>query len=211
LGKPIFFQVKMPHIIPSPNTKIDFNFPAQPTQMASEEDNITQSKFYESLNKMLEICVFSEGKINDDDLLKVADNYKAQYKLIKELLEENKKLKEIGLQIHQNKWYQKQVNPRRRKILTLEEKAKSKCYSNCDYCDNIVKNSYMRQHFLNKCCADNQLKKEFAKKQFPIHIKYNKSAQLANQYIRECLYSKMWNGMYWKYQLLMKYNYKETK
>ena len=45
--------------------------------------NTEQQKFFTNLNSMLEICVFSEGSINDADLLEIADKYKEQYQMIK--------------------------------------------------------------------------------------------------------------------------------
>mgnify|MGYP006118676791 CR=1 FL=1 len=162
--------------------------------------------FFSNLNEMLEICMFSEGKINDKDLLEIADNYKGQYKKIKDLMDENNKLKELVKSIKKNKFYQSyKVSTTKRRLLTFEEKTRNENYSNCKYCDNICKISYMEKHYLNKCCSENQLKKEIASKKKHVHIKYNKATQLLNMYIRVCLYNNKRNGAYWKTIELMKF------
>ena len=175
--------------------------------------NTEQQKFFTNLNSMLEICVFSEGSINDADLLEIADKYKEQYQMIKDLMEENRKLKILAQEIQANKYYHKMIKPCKKvTLLTLEEKTKSEKYSPCKFCDNIIKINYKHKHFLNTCCSTNQLKKEFAIKQNPVHKKFNKESQLMNMYIRVCLYDRdrhnnKRNGAYWKTLELMKYNY----
>jgi hypothetical protein len=174
-----------------------------------------QEQFFKNLNEMLTICVFSEGTINDEQLLEIASKYKDQYKVIKTLLEENAKLRELAQTIQENKFYIKKTTTRKQKVLTLEEKAKSVFYHNCDLCDNIIKNTYHKKHLVNWCCSNNQLKKEVAKKGLPVHMRFNKATQLLNMYIRLCLYDKdkhnnKRNGAYWKTIELMRYNYERV-
>ena len=184
------------------------------SQQAEEQVEIDpQQAFFQNLNDMLNICVFSGGKINDKELLEIADKYKEQYKVIKELMNQNQKLVRLALSIQQNPYYIRHTRTtRRQKFLTLEEKARSNKYHNCKFCDNIIKHTYAKKHYLNECCANNQLKKEVAKKGLAVHIKYNKATQLINMYISLCLYDKSpkntkRNGAYWKTIELMKYNY----
>jgi hypothetical protein len=184
------------------------------TQQAEQQvANDPQQEFFQNLNDMLELCVFSEGEINDKDLLVIADKYKEQYKVIQKLIDDNKALVRLALSIQQNPYYIRHTRTtRRQKFLTLEEKARSNKYHNCKFCDNIIKHTYAKKHYLNECCANNQLKKEVAKKGLAVHIKYNKATQLINMYIRLCLYDKSpknhkRNGAYWKTIELMKYNY----
>jgi hypothetical protein len=181
------------------------------TQQAEQVD--PQQAFFQNLNDMLELCVFSEGEINDKDLLVIADKYKEQYKVIQKLIDDNKALVRLAIEITKNPYYKKHTRTtRKQKVLTLEEKTRSNKYDNCKFCDNIIKHTYAKKHYLNECCANNQLKKEVAKKELAVHIKYNKATQLINMYIRLCLYDKSpknnkRNGAYWKTIELMKYNY----
>ncbi len=47
-----------------------------------------QQKFYESLNQMLNVCVFSNGVLTTENLLELTEQYKATHKTIDALREE---------------------------------------------------------------------------------------------------------------------------
>lgn len=171
-----------------------------------------QKAFYDNLNEMLNICVFSEGQINNNDLLEFADKYKKQYAMIRQLLDTNLKLHILCAKLQDNKYYKKKMrqNQEKRRLMTMEQKAISDKYTHCYYCDNIIKRTYLDTHLMSKCCSDNQLKKEFTKKHYPVHQKHNKTTQVVNYFIRKWLYdtnnkrNNLRNGMYWKTIELLK-------
>ena len=46
-----------------------------------------QQKFYESLNQMLNVCVFSNGVLTTENLLELTEQYKVTHKTIDQLRE----------------------------------------------------------------------------------------------------------------------------
>ena len=171
---------------------------------------LPKAEFYAKLNDMLEICVFSEGTINDQDLLNIAENYKETYKVIQRLVDENARLQLAAEAIKSNAYYKTYVKDKRRTLLTLEEKTQSPLYGTCGICDNLVKNTYLKTHKHNDCCRLGKLKKEFAKKkhrsicdQFSkqtLHMDYflvNRYPLVRRQglYDRECEMRKIYASM----------------
>lgn len=166
--------------------------------------------FFGQLDRILNICMFcEEGKLKEGEVLQVADAYKQQYKMTADLLEE---MRTAARNVRKSNYYRRATRPIKSRVTTLEDKAKSSNYSNCEMCDNIVKTTYQKTHKLNVCCAANQLKKELGRTNYAVHKKYNKATQLLNMYIRVCLFNTHYrnnlrNGAYWKTICLVQYNY----
>lgn len=174
-----------------------------------------KQQFYNNLGQVLDICMFSDEKLTDGQILIIANKTKDNFEYAKKLAEENQQLKNqmnrlslLTNELSRNSYYKRNKPTRQRKILTLEEKTRSNEYINCPFCDNIIKESYANKHYTNQICASNQHKKEVMRTNKHIHIKHNKASQLMNMYIRLCLYdtsskNKKTNGFYWKYIDLM--------
>tara|TARA_R110002167_G_scaffold140072_1_gene327771 strand:+ start:37 stop:561 length:525 start_codon:yes stop_codon:yes gene_type:complete len=142
-----------------------------------------KEQFYEKLNETLEICVFSEGTINDADLLTIAENYKDTYKIFKGLVEENRRIQDAFNDLRESPYYKRHVKNKKNTMLTLEEKTQSPLYGTCGLCDNLVKHSYLKSHKRNDCCRLGCLKKEFAKK---------KHRSICDQFSKQTLHMDYW-------------------
>ena len=177
-----------------------------------------QQKFYESLNQMLNVCVFSNGVLTTENLLELTEQYKATHKTIDELREElvvlrhkNDLLTACATSIRSNTYYQRRMrNKQTRMLMTLEDKCKSPLYAPCDFCDNIVKDVITHQK--NECCSSNQLKKSFARRPTQVYKTYNKELQLINLYVRSYMMkpNPTTSQLYWKYVYLLQHQYNNT-